>query len=63
MIAWVSRQGSGVVHAVKDFPGKTVQKAADIAVQAGSRLSTDAASSSRALQGYVHACVTHARQA
>jgi hypothetical protein len=63
MIAWVSRQGAVVVHAVKDFPGKAVQKAVDLAVQVGSQLSTDAASSSRALQGDVHACVTHTRQA
>ncbi len=38
MIAWVSRQGLVVVHAVKDCTVKTVQKAADLAVQAGSRL-------------------------
>jgi ISXO2 transposase-like protein len=34
-----------------------VQKAADLAVQTGSRLSTDSASSYRALKGYVHAFV------
>ena len=28
IIAWVSRQGPVVMHAVKDFPVKTVQKAA-----------------------------------
>ena len=38
---------------------KTVQKAADIAVQAGSRLYTDSASSYRALKGYVHEFVNH----
>jgi ISXO2-like transposase domain len=48
MIAWVSRQGLVVVHAVKDFTVKTVQKAADLAVQAGSRLYTDSASSYQA---------------
>jgi hypothetical protein len=41
---------------------KTVQKAADIAVQAGSRLYTDSASSSRALQGYVHDYVNHTKK-
>jgi hypothetical protein len=45
IIAWGSRQGSVVVHAVKDFTVKTVQKAADLAVRTGSRLSTDSASS------------------
>ena len=33
---------------------KTVQKAAEIAVQTGSRLYTDSASSYRALKGYAH---------
>ena len=45
IIAWVSRQGAVVIQATKDFTVKTVQKAADLAVQAGSRLSTDSASS------------------
>ena len=36
---------------------KTVQKAADIAMQTGSRLYTDSASSYRALTGYAHAFV------
>jgi ISXO2 transposase-like protein len=44
IIAWVSRQGPTVVQAVKDFTVKTVQKAADFAVRAGSRLYTDSAS-------------------
>ena len=61
MIAWVSRQGPIVVHAVKDFTVKTVQQAADLAVQAGSRLYTDSASSYQALKGYVHAFVNHAQ--
>jgi hypothetical protein len=39
-----------------------VQKAADLAVQAGSRLSTDSASSDRALKGSVHAFVTHTQK-
>jgi hypothetical protein len=39
-----------------------VQKAADLAVHAGSRLSTDSASSSRAVQGYVHAFVNHTQK-
>src|SRR2546428_9939969 len=34
MIAWVSRQGSVVIQATRDFTVKTVQKAADLAVQA-----------------------------
>ena len=38
MIAWVSRQGSVIMHATRDFTVKTVQKAADLAVHAGSRL-------------------------
>ena len=54
IIAWVSRQGAVVIQATKDFTVKTVQKAADLAVQAGSRLSTDSASSYRAVKGYVH---------
>ena len=62
IIAWVSRQGSVVVHAVKDFTVKTVQKAADVAVQAGSRLYTDSASSYRALKGYVHEFVNHTQK-
>jgi hypothetical protein len=51
-----------MVHAVKDFTVKTVQQAADLAVQAGSRLYTDSASSYRALMGYVHAFVNHTQQ-
>ena len=61
IIAWVSRQGSVVIHGVRDFTVKTVQKAADIAVQAGSRLYTDSASSYRALTGYVHEYVNHTK--
>jgi transposase-like protein len=59
IIAWVSRQGAVVIQATRDFTVKTVQKAADVAVHAGSRLYTDSASSYRALKGYVHAFVNH----
>jgi transposase-like protein len=59
MIAWVSRQGPVVIQAVKDFTVTTVQKAADVAVQAGSRLYTDSASSYRMLQRYLHEYVNH----
>jgi transposase-like protein len=62
IIAWVSRQGLIVVQAVKDFTVKTVQKAADLAIQAGSRLYTDSASSYRALKGYVHEYVNHTQK-
>jgi transposase-like protein len=62
IIAWVSRQGPVVLHAVKDFTVKTVQKAADIAVHAGSRLYTDSASSYRALKGYLHEFVNHTQK-
>jgi transposase-like protein len=54
IIAWVSRQGAVVIQATRDFTVQTVQKAADLAVKAGSRLYTDSASSYRALKGYVH---------
>jgi transposase len=62
IIAWVSRQGPVVVQAVRDFTVKTVQRAADLAVQAGSRLYTDSAGSYRALQGYGHEFVNHTQQ-
>jgi transposase-like protein len=62
IIAWVSRQGPMVVQALRDFTVSTVQRAADVAVQAGSRLYTDSASSYRALQGYVHEFVNHTQQ-
>ena len=51
-----------VLHAPRDFTVPTVQKAAYWAVQAGSRLSTDSASSYRALKGYVHEFVHHTRK-
>ena len=44
---------------MKDFTVKTVQQAADLAVQAGSRLYTDSASSYRAVKGYVYEVVNH----
>jgi len=62
MIAWVSRQGQVVIQATKDFTVKTVQKAADLAVQAGSKLYTDSASSYRALMGYAHDFVNHTKK-
>ncbi len=39
-----------------------MQKAADVAVQAGSQLYTDSASSYQALKGYAHAFVNHTRK-
>ena len=63
IIAWVSRQGAVVIHATRDFTVKTAQKAADLAVQKGSRLYTDSASSYRAVQGYVHDFVNHTKKA
>jgi hypothetical protein len=41
---------------------KTVQKATDLAVQTGSRLYTDSASSYRALKGYVHDYINHTKK-
>ena len=60
--AWVSRQAGVVSQVTRDFTVKTVQKAADLAVPAGSRLYTDSASSYRALKGYVHDFVNHTRK-
>jgi transposase-like protein len=62
IIAWVSRQGAVVIQATRDFTVKTVQKAADLAMQAGSCLYTDSASSYRALKGYVHDYVNHTQK-
>jgi transposase-like protein len=62
IIAWVSRQGAVVIQATRECTVKTVQKAADIAVQAGRRLSTDSASSYQALKGYAHAFVNHTKK-
>jgi hypothetical protein len=41
---------------------QTVQKTADVAVQAGSRLYTDSASSYQALKGYIHDYINHTRK-
>jgi hypothetical protein len=41
---------------------KTVQKAADLALQAGSRLYTDSASSYRLITGYAHDSVNHTKK-
>jgi transposase-like protein len=62
IIVWVSRQGAVVIQATRDFTVKTVQKAADLAVHAGSRLYTDSASSYRAVKGYVHEFVNHTQK-
>ena len=62
IIAWVSRQGAVVLQATRDFTVKTVQKAAYIAVHAGSRLYTDSASSYRAVKGYGHEFVNHTQK-
>jgi transposase-like protein len=62
IIAWVSRQGPVVVQAVRDFTVTTVQKAADLAVQTGSRLYMGSASSYRALQGDLHEYVNHTQK-
>src|SRR5215475_4221172 len=62
IIARISRQGGVIVQATRDFTVKTVQKAADLAIQAGSRLYTDSASSYRALKGYVHEYVNHTKK-
>jgi ISXO2-like transposase domain len=57
-----SRQGAVVLQATRDFTVKTVQKAADLAMQRGSRLLTDSASSYRALTGYLHEYVNHTKK-
>src|SRR5262249_41644528 len=62
IIAWVSRQGGVVIQATRDFTVKTVQKAADLAMQAGSRLDTDSASSYRLITGYAHDSVNHTQK-
>ena len=62
IIAWVSRQGGVVIHATRDFTGKTVQKAADLAMRAGSKLYTDSASSYRLITGYEHDAVHHTQK-
>src|SRR5215471_10968807 len=62
IIAWVSRQGAVGIHATRDFTVKTVQKAADLAMHAGSQLYTDSASSYRLITGYAHDSVNHTQK-
>src|SRR5215468_589488 len=62
IIAWVSRQGGVVIHATRDLTVKTVQKAAALAMHAGSKLYTDAASSYRLITGYAHDAVHHTKK-
>jgi hypothetical protein len=59
---YATRQGTVVLQATRDFTVKTVQKAAEITVRAGSRLYTDSASSYRAVKGYVHEVVNHTKK-
>jgi hypothetical protein len=61
--AWGSRPGAVVLQATRACTVQTGQQAANIAVHAGSRLYTDSASSSRAVQGDVHAFVKHTKKA
>src|SRR5262245_14612238 len=62
IIAWISRQGGVVIQVTRDFTVKTVQKAADLAAQAGSRLYTDSARSYRAEKVYVNEFVNHTKK-
>jgi transposase-like protein len=62
IIAWGSRQGTVIVQGARAFTVQTGQKAADLAVKTGRRLSTDSASSYRALQGYAHDFVNHTQK-
>src|SRR5499427_6846633 len=62
IIAWVSRQGGVVIQATRAFTVKTVQKAADLAMPAGSKLYTDSASSYRLITGYAHDSVNHTKK-
>ena len=62
IIAWVSRQGGVVIQATRDFTVKTVQKAADLAMQTGSKLYTDSASSYGLITGYEHDSVNHTKK-
>ena len=62
IIAWISRQGGVVIHATRDFTVKTVQQAADLAMQAGSKLYTDSASSYCLIMGYEHDSVNHTKK-
>lgn len=51
-----------MIQATRDFTVKTVQKAADLAMQAGSKLYTDSASSYRLITGYAHDSVNHTKK-
>ena len=51
-----------MIQATRDLTVKTVQKAADLAMQAGSKLYTDSASSYRLITGYAHASVNHTKK-
>jgi transposase-like protein len=51
-----------VIQATRDFTVKTVQKAADLAMQAGSKLYTDSASSYASITGYEHDSVNHTKK-
>ena len=62
IIAWGRRQGAVVRQASRDCTVKTVQKVAHMAVHAGSRLSTDSASSYRAGTGSVHEVVNQTQK-
>jgi hypothetical protein len=62
IIAWVSRWGGVVIQPTRDFTVKTVQKAADLAMQTGSRLYTDSASSYGLITGYQHDSVNHTKK-
>jgi ISXO2-like transposase domain len=62
IIAWVSRQGGVVIQATRDLTVKTVQKAADLAMHAGSKLDTDSASSYRLIMGYAHDSGNHTKK-
>jgi len=51
-----------VLTVVKEFTIETVQKAANIAVKAGSVLYTDSAKSYSALTGYIYDSVNHSQK-
>jgi hypothetical protein len=51
-----------VIQATRDFTVKTVQKAADLAMQAGSQLYTDSASSYQLITGYEPDSVNHTQK-
>jgi hypothetical protein len=61
-MAWVSRQGAVVLPAPRDCTVPPVPPAAALAVQAGRRLSPDAARRYRAVQGSVQAFVNHTQK-